>query len=126
MTIVPTNEELIVDARLSPTDIDNVSVGMRAKVRVMSFMARHTLPIDGEVFYVGADVISDPETRQSYYPLRVRVEKESKERALEQVQLQPGMPAEVFVQTGKHTPLRYLADPIMRSFDRAFREESLK
>ena len=125
LTIVPDNEELIVDARLSPTDIDNVALAMRAKVQLSSFMARHMLPLEGEIIQIGADVVTDPDTREKYYSLRVRVDDEDMLRMSAEIDLQPGMPAEVFVQTGTHTPLQYIADPILKSFNRAFREESM-
>jgi HlyD family secretion protein/epimerase transport system membrane fusion protein len=123
LTIVPDNEELIVDARLGPSDIDNVAPGMEAKVQITSFMARHLLPLNGQVMQVGADVVKDPNTHENYYPLRVRVDQADIEKALGNVSIQPGMPTEVFVQTGTHTLLRYFADPILHSFNRAFREE---
>jgi membrane fusion protein, type I secretion system len=125
LTIVPNDEELIIDARLSPTDIDNVNLGMKAKVQLSSFMARHMLPLEGEVVHVGADVVTDPDTREKYFAVRVRVDEEDLARSVENIELHPGMPAEVFVQTGTHTPLRYLADPILKSFNRAFREEPI-
>ncbi|MEM9333195.1 MAG: HlyD family type I secretion periplasmic adaptor subunit, partial [Pseudomonadota bacterium] len=124
MTIVPINEELIVDAKLSPTDIDNVSLGMEAKVQLTSFLARHMLPIDGEVFHIGADVTTDPDTKEKFYALRIKVDQEDMEKASQDIELQAGMPADVFVQTGEHTPFRYLADPVIKSFNRAFREEA--
>ena len=123
LTIVPDNEELIVDARLGPGDIDNVAPGMEAKVQITSFMARDLLPLNGTVMQIGADVIKDPNTHENYYPLRVRVDQSDLERTLGDVSIQPGMPTEVFVQTGTHTLLRYFADPIVHSFNRAFREE---
>jgi HlyD family secretion protein len=112
-----------VDARLGPGDIDNVAPGMEAKVQITSFMARHLPPLSGTVMQVGADVVRDPDTHESYYPLRVRVDQSDIERALGNVSIQPGMPTEVFVQTGTHTLLRYFGDPILYSFNRAFREE---
>ncbi|MEX3009616.1 HlyD family type I secretion periplasmic adaptor subunit [Hoeflea sp. TYP-13] len=124
LTIVPIDEELIIDARLSPTDIDNVNLGMLAKVQLSSFMARHMLPLDGEVIHIGADVVTDPDTREKFFALRVRVDRDELAERTDGVDLHPGMPAEVFVQTGVHSPLRYIFDPIMKSFNRAFREET--
>ena len=124
MTIVPIYEELIVDAKLSPTDIDNVNIGMKAKVQLTSFLARHMLPIDGEVFHIGADVTTDRDSKEKYYTLRVKVDPDDMKRASDDVELQAGMPVDVFVHTGEYTPFRYLADPIIKSFNRAFREEA--
>ncbi|MES0879521.1 HlyD family type I secretion periplasmic adaptor subunit [Roseibium sp. SCP14] len=124
VTIVPDKEELILDTRLQPTDIDNVEIGMAARVQLTSFMARHLKPLHGEIFHIGADAETDDQTGERYYNVRVRVEPEAISSIGEGVELVPGMPAEVFIQTGTHTPLRYLFDPILKSFNRAFREES--
>lgn len=121
--IVPEDEELIVDARLSPGDIDNVELGMKANVQFMSFMARHMKPMRGEVTRIGADVVTDPQTKEVYYPLRVRVDRPQDVGKLKKVDLHPGMPADVFLQTGTHTPIQYVFGPILQSFQRAFREE---
>jgi HlyD family secretion protein/epimerase transport system membrane fusion protein len=121
--IVPEDEELIVDARLTPSDIDNVQLGMKANVQFMSFMARHMKPMQGEVTRIGADVVTDPQTGEIYYPLRVRVDRPEEGGQLKMVDLHPGMPADVFLQTGTHTPLQYVFGPILQSFHRAFREE---
>jgi len=126
LTIVPVNEELIVDAKLSPTDIDNVTVGMVAKIQLSAFLARHMVPINGEVIQVGADVVIDPDTREKYFSLRVRIDADELNSSSIEIELLPGMPVEVFVQTGVHTPFRYIADPIIRSFNRAFREEAMR
>ena len=125
MTIVPIEEDLIIDARLSPTDIDNVSRGMKAKVQLSSYQARHMVPLEGEVVNVGADAQIDEDTRERYYALRVRVDEDDLSSRSDEVELQPGMPAEVFVQTGSHTPLEYAFAPFLRSFARAFREEPM-
>ncbi|WP_068315372.1 HlyD family type I secretion periplasmic adaptor subunit [Polycladidibacter hongkongensis] len=124
MTIVPANEELLIDSRLRLSDIDNVRVGMRAKIQITSFMARHMVPLDGEVIQIGADAESDPDTGERFYNLRVRVDDMRVATLNDGVKLLPGMPAEVFVQTGRHTPLRYLLDPLRQSFRRAFREDT--
>lgn len=125
VTIVPVNEDLIVDARLSPADIDNVHIGMEANVQVTSFMARHLLPLTGKVVHVGADVVVDSDSNETYFPMRIEVSPEDLERMSADVSLQAGMPADIFIQTGTHTPLRYILDPVRKSFSRAFREEAL-
>jgi len=126
MVIVPNNEELIIDSKLSPSDIDNIQIGMPAKVQLSSFMARHMVPLDGQVFHIGADVEEDETDGQKYYTVRVRVSADIlKGVAGNAVELVPGMPADVFIQTGTHTPLNYIFDPLLKSFGRAFREETV-
>jgi membrane fusion protein, type I secretion system len=123
MVIVPEDEELIVEARLMPSDIDNVSLGMKASVQFSSFMARHMAPLDGEVITLGADVVTDSKTGEAYYPLRISVVAPAFSEETRQIDLRPGMPAEVFVQTGTHTPMQYIFGPVLKSFNKAFREE---
>ncbi len=123
ITIVPENEELILDTRLRTSDIDNVMIGMDAKVQLTSFMGRHMKPLTGEVFQVGADAETDEQTGEQYYTVRVRVTSDDIREAGGGFELVPGMPAQVFIQTGAHTPMRYLLDPVLQSFGRAFREE---
>lgn len=123
--IVPIQEELILDTRLAPSDIDNVELGMKAKVQLTSFMARHMVPLDGEIFHVGADAELDEQSGEKFYNVRVRVDPVALAGLGSHIELIPGMPAEVFIQTGTHTPLRYLFDPVLKSFNRAFREEAM-
>ncbi|ERP96785.1 hypothetical protein Q669_27780 [Labrenzia sp. C1B10] len=123
ITIVPENEELILDTRLRTSDIDNVMIGMDAKVQLTSFMGRHMKPLTGEVFQVGADAETDEQTGEQFYTVRVRVTSDDIREAGGGFELVPGMPAQVFIQTGAHTPMRYLLDPVLQSFGRAFREE---
>eukprot|EP00903_Cladosiphon_okamuranus_P002161 g2159.t1 len=126
MVIIPNNEELIVDSRLSPSDIDNIEIGMIAKVQFSSFMARHMVPLDGQVFHIGADVEEDRDDGEKFYTVRVRVSADTLSNTAEKaVELVPGMPADVFIQTGSHTPLNYIFDPLIKSFGRAFREEAV-
>ena len=126
MVVIPNNEELIIDTKLSPSDIDNIEVGMPAMVQLSSFMARHMVPLEGQVFHIGADVEEDESDGQKYYTVRVRVSANDLQLAADKaVELVPGMPADVFIQTGTHTPLNYIFDPLIKSFGRAFREEAV-
>lgn len=123
LDVVPTDDDLTIDAKLSPIDIDNVAIGMDAQVQISSFMTRHMPLLPGTVVEVGADALTDPDTHQQYYPLKVKVELEQTGKVSKEIELLPGMPADVFIATGLHTPLEYFMEPILRSFDRAFREE---
>jgi membrane fusion protein, type I secretion system len=75
------------------------------------------------VITLGADVVTDPKTGEAYYPLRISVAAPAYNEETRQIDLRPGMPAEVFVQTGTHTPLQYIFGPVLKSFNKAFREE---
>lgn len=122
MDIVPTNAQLIVEARVSPLDIDIVSPGLTAKVRVSVFRQRDVPLIIGKVTDVSADSFTDERTGDSYYLAQIDLPR-SEIKKLPGGSLYPGMPVEVMIITQKLTPWQYFIAPISRSFNHAFREE---
>ncbi len=118
LSIVPRDEPLVIEARIDPNDIDIVHKGLPAQVRLTPFNARMVAPIPARVVWVSADSLNDKNTGASYYLARVKLTELPKD-----VQLYPGMPAEVMILTGERTLMDYLAAPITRSFRRAFREK---
>ncbi len=121
LDVVPTEEGLVVEVRILPNDINSVSVDMPAEIRLTAFRQRVVPAVHGKVIYVAADVESDPRTMQSFYRAKIRIDP-SQLAALEDVALAPGMPADVMISAGSRTLLRYLAQPLLDSFHRAFRE----
>ncbi|MEM1019188.1 MAG: HlyD family efflux transporter periplasmic adaptor subunit [Pseudomonadota bacterium] len=122
LSIVPRDEPLVVEARVDPNDIDVVHKGLPAQVRLTPFNTRMIPPVPASVVWISADSMNDPNTGASYYLARVRLANQSPELPAD-LQLYPGMPAEVMVVTGERTLLNYLAAPLMRSFRRAFLEQ---
>lgn len=119
--IVPQAEELIVEARVAPIDIDRVMVGQQATIRFSSFSS--SVPnIVGEVIHVSADSFTDQNTGASYYTARVEVTPEGLTE-LGSLTLVPGMPAEVFIATGSRTLMQYLMKPFSNAIARSFRED---
>jgi HlyD family secretion protein len=121
MQIVPSADRLIVEAHISPADIDQLSVGQETRVRFTAFNRRTTDEVRGAVDRVAADLIRDPQTNQSYYTVAVSVP-ESELASLGALKLLPGMPAEVFIKTGERTLASYLLKPLADQMQRAFRE----
>lgn len=122
MDIVPNNDELIVEARVSLQDIDVVMRGLRATVRLTAFGARSVPPVTGVVETISADRFDDERTGEAYYKARIKIDKEQLD-LLEDVTLTPGMPADVLIVTGSRTFLSYLFKPITESMNKAFREQ---
>ncbi|MCW2248793.1 HlyD family type I secretion membrane fusion protein [Azospirillum fermentarium] len=122
LDLVPQDDPLVIDARVSPTDIDVVRAGLPAKVVLSAFKSRTTPQLAGSVTRVSADALTDDRTGAPYYLARVEVDA-GELAALDGVRLQPGMPAEALILTGERTLLRYLLQPIEDSFRRAFRED---
>ncbi|MEN3213450.1 HlyD family type I secretion periplasmic adaptor subunit [Methylorubrum populi] len=121
MLIVPASDQLLVEVRVQPQDIDNVRTGQKAVLRFAAFNTRTTPEIDGEVVRVSADVTQDPKTGQSYYTARIRIREDQKER-LKGLRLVPGMPVESFTQIGERSVLSYLTKPLTDQIAKAWRE----
>ena len=77
----------------------------------------------GIVRHVAADSIMDEQSGVSFYLAKVEIEPGQLETLKSEVDLYPGMPAEVFIVTGARTFWQYFIDPITESFEKAFREE---
>jgi HlyD family secretion protein len=122
MEIVPDTEDLQIEARLQPQDIDHVHTGQMAFVRFSAFNQRTTPQLTGTVSYVSADTSHDQSTNASYFTVRVTLPEDERHKLAGQ-QLVPGMPAEVFMQTGSRTMMNYLFKPIMDQMRRAFVEQ---
>jgi HlyD family type I secretion membrane fusion protein len=125
--LVPINDDLFIDAKLSPNDIDVVHVGLPAEVYLTPYVSRHMPRLMGTVTRVGADVVKEQTPgpsamATSYFDVRVKIDKEEIRRANVPV-MSPGMPAEVYILTGTRTFAQYFLDPVTKSFRRAFRED---
>jgi len=122
MEIVPDMDDLQIEAHVQPKDIDHVKTGQKAFVRLTAFNQRTTPQVNGSVSYVSADVAHDQQSNTSSYTVRV-VLPEDERRRLNGQQLVPGMPAEVFVQTGSRSMMSYVFEPIADQMRRAFVEQ---
>ena len=121
LLIVPEKDDLVIEAHFAPTDIDQVVVGGKAKLRLSAFNQRTTPELDGHVSQVSADATIDQKTGQRYYVSRIEMDEKSR-RTVGELKLVPGMPVEVFISTGDRTLLSYLAKPFTDQMARAFRE----
>lgn len=122
MEIVPVDDDLVVEARVDPSNIDSVHAGLRANVRFTAFTARNVETIEGHVERVSADSLVDERSGLTYYTARVTFDQEERAR-LGGLELYPGMPAEVMIIAGERTALSYIMRPLLTSFGRAMRED---
>ncbi|MEM9751275.1 MAG: HlyD family type I secretion periplasmic adaptor subunit [Pseudomonadota bacterium] len=126
LDIVPSEDDLIIEAQVSPLDIDVVFPGLEAKVQLSAFAQRNLPQITGKVRKVSADALVDETTNQTFYKAEVEVDREQLERVKKKsgldLTLTPGMPAEVLIVTGERTLLQYLTEPLTASLRRSFRE----
>lgn len=122
MDIVPASEELIVEAQVSPMDIDRVAVGRPVDIRFSAFKSSTTPVIGGTLVQISADRLTNKDNGVSYYLARVAVTEEGR-KALGNLALVPGMPAEVLINTGARTLLQYLMQPATNAFARSLIED---
>jgi epimerase transport system membrane fusion protein len=122
LDIVPESSELIVEARVSPMDIDRVSLNSLADIRFSAFKMGTTPVIEGKVIHLSADRLTDEQTGMPYYLAKLEITKKGL-NDLANLQLLPGMPAEVLIKTGERTLLQYLIQPATDGFAKAFIED---
>ncbi|WP_269932278.1 HlyD family type I secretion periplasmic adaptor subunit [Aminobacter sp. HY435] len=122
MQIVPTEDALVVEARVAPQDIDQVRIDQPATLRLSAFNQQTTPEVEGTVDRVSPDMIEDQKAGLSYYAVRITLSAKSLEQA-GSPELKPGMPAEVFLKTTDRTVLSYLFKPLTDQASRAFRSD---
>ena len=122
MLIVPDADNLTVEAKVNPQDIDQVQLGQIALLRLSAFNQRTTPEIYGTVTRISADTSTDQRTGQTYYTIRIAMPADEVAK-LGEVRMVPGMPVEAFVQTGDRTMISYLVKPLHDQLMRMFREK---
>jgi HlyD family secretion protein len=123
MMIVPQADDLSVEAKVNPQDIDKLQIGQKTLLRLSAFNQRTTPELNGKVTRVSADVTTEQRTGQTYYTIRVSMPPEEVARLGDANKLIPGMPVEAFVQTGDRTMFSYLMKPLSDQLMRSFREK---
>jgi len=122
LQIVPDRDNMIVEARIRPQDVDQVRVGQAARVTFSGFNRQTTPDISGKLIFVSPDLTSDQRTGQSYYRIKVRLDAGALARA-PQIALKAGMPAETFVETGDRSILSFLIKPLLDQLRYSMRSE---
>jgi HlyD family type I secretion membrane fusion protein len=121
LDIVPEDNPLLVEAQVDVGDIDDLSIGQAADIRLTAYRARSTPLLEGKVIYVSADRLVDERNGFPYYTCHIELFPDSL-RAAPDLQLYPGMPAEVYIRTQSRTLLDYLLAPVEQTMRRSFRE----
>jgi multidrug efflux pump subunit AcrA (membrane-fusion protein) len=120
--LVPDAEELVVEAKVLPDDIDVVYAGLESRVRLTAYKARSHISLKGKVVTVSGTTFRDELSQgRPYYKVRIEIGADEM-RKVDRGVLTPGMLAEVSIVSGRRSALRYLFDPVIDSFGRAFRE----
>ena len=122
MNIVPSEDRLVVEGPVRPTDVDNVYPGQAARLRFSAFTQRTTPEVVGRVERVSPDALLNEETREPYYLVRILVPADELAK-LGELQIGPGMPVDIMMTGGERTALAYLADPLLDILEKALVEE---
>lgn len=123
MNIVPQHEELIIEAKVKPQDIDNIAIGLKSKIQLTAYQGKKVPKLNGEVINISPDILTNEQTRESYFLARISISKKDIEKLRDKIELYPGMPAQVFIITGSRSLISYMFTPISDSAYKAFREE---
>lgn len=121
LQIVPEGGRLVVEAQISPQDVDKVRKGLPCSVRFPAFNARITPKLEGVVQNISAAQLSDQQGK-SYFMVQVEIAPGETDKLGAGHQLLPGMPAEVFIETGSRSIMSYFVKPLTDAMARAFRE----
>ncbi len=118
--VVPGDAKLLIEAHIRPEEISHVRYEQMARIKFTAFKHRSTSMVAGRVTYISADRLVDPSNQLPYYSVMIAADAESL-RAAGELVLQAGMPAEVYIEGAKQTPLQYLAEPVTATIRKAGR-----
>lgn len=119
LDIVPADQALIVEARIKTGDIDKLRIGQPTRIRLSAFAQADVPEANGQIFDISADALEDERTGEPYYKARVKLDNQQPD-AVAALDLVPGMPADLFVNTGERAVITYLAQPISDRLARTF------
>jgi protease secretion system membrane fusion protein len=122
MDIIPKNDELVVEAQVPVHLINKVKTNLEVDIIFSAFNQNRTPHIPAIVTMVSPDKILDEKTNNPYYKIHVSVTKKGRQY-LQDLQVRPGMPAEVLIKTGERTFLNYLIKPLIDRSYSSFKEE---
>tara|TARA_B100000795_G_scaffold266933_1_gene250908 strand:+ start:1125 stop:2243 length:1119 start_codon:yes stop_codon:yes gene_type:complete len=122
LNIVPDGQALTISAKVATRDIDRVTVGLNAEIRLSAFNQNTTPKLLGRVTNLSPDQIINKESGLPYYEAQLELLPDSIEK-LVGMELLPGMPAEVIISTGERTLMQYLSKPVTDAFARSFLED---
>lgn len=121
LEIAPIDDRLIVEARVAPQDIDSVSTGQQAEVRISALNLRMTPAVFGEVRSVSGDRVVDERAQMEYFLVQITIPPTELDKLGGQ-RILAGMPAEVVLPTGERTLINYLISPLMDAMRRGLLE----
>lgn len=125
MEIVPEDDDLLIEAKVKPTDIAFIRPGLDANVKIDAYDYSIYGSLNGKLTYISADTLTEDlkQGEQAYYRVQVKaLNKKFSARPEEQLEIQPGMTATVEIITGKNTVLKYIIKPVIKTMSESLGE----
>jgi adhesin transport system membrane fusion protein len=125
MQIVPLEDDLLIEAKVSPTDIAFLGLGLRASVKIDAYDSTIYGDLPGKLIFISADTLSEnlKENESPYYRARVRTTgRKFSGRPNAEIDILPGMTATIEIKTGRKTVLQYLTKPIVKTLNESLGE----
>lgn len=122
LELVPTGDNLVIEAKILPRDISNILPDDSVRIRLSAYDSSRFGTVDGRVIRISPDATVNPDTQESHYLVDVAIEGTLLDAAGEQVAYLPGMTATVDVLSGKRSVLEYLWQPVARVQELALRD----
>ena len=125
LELVPLGQELIIEVKLSPTDISYVKTGQKASVKLDTYDFSIYGGFDGKVEYISPDTIIEKTGSGNNYNFKVLISLDNDDLITKQgsaIEVTTGMGAQVDIITGRRTVLHYLTKPIIKVLDESFTE----
>lgn len=123
LDLVPEDGKYLVETKVNTQDINDLYMGQLADIRFSAFNQRKTKVIEGEVIHVSADRLLNERDGSPYYMAQIKVTERGRKDMTKEMELRPGMPAEVMIKRGERTLFSYILKPISDSFARSLKEK---
>ena len=127
MQIVPLEEDLVIEAKVSPADIAFIKTGMKATVKIDAYDYTIYGDLSGTLSYISADTLTEnlnvQQGEQPYYRVQVKTDgRKFSGRPDQKLDIQPGMTSMVEIKTGSNTVLKYLSKPVIKTLNQSMGE----
>ena len=125
MQIVPSEDDLLIQAKVSPADIAFLKIGQEVRVKIDAYDYTIYGDLPGKLMYISADTLSEDlkQGETPYYRAQVRTEgRKFSGRVDDNLDIQPGMTATIEVKTGERTVLQYILKPVVKTLSQSLGE----
>jgi adhesin transport system membrane fusion protein len=122
LEIVPEEANLLINARIKPSDIGFVRIGHDVHVRVLAYDASTYGKLEGKVQNLGADAVMEEKTGEPYFEVQISAARGQLKLHGQPLAITPGMPVDIGILTGERSVAQYLLKPVLRSVQGALQE----